>query len=347
MADRASTPNKAPAGSIPCRLGAVRGNFERGAVFRTCAVRTCAIAAHFVVDPVRRNVNLGKEDDSKLSTYSHSLSNRVHPCPLRNCFSARRTQRGGCPMSELFKQPFPDRLGSLTGLRARLRWRETDSRRAARGQSSWLRMEQLEDRLAPTVSLAQNFTGIDSAQTSGIPPDATAAVGPNTVIETVNRAITLMDKTGSTRVGPIDLSTFFSSIFTAHDFIMDPSVVYDDQAGRFYVVLEESGFVQGQLDFAVSKGSNPATLGPTDWSFYAITEVNEGGTASPGIPKIGWNDDAVFLSTNQGNTPSLHCHILAVSKLSLLAGGALSFNSTNITTNSERNILVPARMHNE
>src|SRR5437899_2505404 len=102
------------------------------------------------------------------------------------------------------------------------------------------RMEQLEERFLPAISLLQDFPDINFNQAfDGTPPDTMMAVGPNTVVGAVNVAITLTNKSGGARVGPTPFATFFSTIFTSGDRFSDPYVVYDDQADRFYVTILE------------------------------------------------------------------------------------------------------------
>src|SRR5205823_3269562 len=137
------------------------------------------------------------------------------------------------------------------------------------------------------------------------PPDTQMAVGPNTVVGAVNRALTLTDKTGGARVGPIQSNTFFSPIGNPTTRYTDPQVMYDDQACRFYICAIEvidATRLHDTIDFAVSRTSSPATLTDADWIFFPrITSVNEGGTEKIDFPKLGWNNDAVFVSINQYN----------------------------------------------
>jgi uncharacterized repeat protein (TIGR01451 family) len=204
----------------------------------------------------------------------------------------------------------------------------------------------------------QNFPDINFNQTSCgcTPPDTMMAVGSNTVLGAVNTALVLKSKTGTTIAGPEEFSTFFSSIHQPGDGFSDPYVVYDDQAGRYYAGLIEypsSGTV-GYYDFAASNSSSPTGLSvgtaAGQWTVFSqISSVNEGGTEFPDFPKMGWNNDAVFVSFNQflGGASFDHNLILAISKSSILAGGALSTHQTDVNTGSDINILIPARMHNE
>jgi hypothetical protein len=225
---------------------------------------------------------------------------------------------------------------------------------AARNYTRRLELEALEDRVVPSVTLLENFPNINIHQTALVtPPDTQMAVGLDTVVGAVNRAITLTDKTGGARVGPIQTNTFFSPIGNPTGRYGDPQVLYDDQAGRFYVCAIEFSTVStllNTIDFAASKTNSPATLTAADWTFFPrITSVNEGGTQLIDFPKMGWNNDAVFVSTNQFSASSLFNHnlILSISKVSILAGGPLDTQQTAVNIGSALNILIPARMHNE
>src|SRR5262249_42712030 len=74
---------------------------------------------------------------------------------------------------------------------------------------------------------------------------------------------------------------------------------------------------------------------------------NEGGTEFPDFPKMGWNNDAVFVSFNQfaGGIFFDHNLVLAISKSSILAGGSLSTFQTDVSTSSDERILIPSHMH--
>jgi hypothetical protein len=221
------------------------------------------------------------------------------------------------------------------------------------------RAELLEVRTVPTVSVLQNFPDINfGAAADSTPPDTMMAVGPNSVVGAVNVALTITNKTGGAR-STETFATFFSSILPAGHGFSDPYTLYDDQAGRFYVaILDFARDAAGNplatnsaLDFAVSTSNSPTTLSTTglapDWHVFArITSVNEGDAYFPDFPKLGWNNDAVFVSTNQFGA-SFHNLITAITKSSILALGALTTHQTSISIPDQRNIYIPARMHNE
>jgi CSLREA domain-containing protein len=219
-------------------------------------------------------------------------------------------------------------------------------------------LEVLEERTLLSVTVGQNFADINFNQTSsgGTPPDSMMAVGPTTVVGAVNTALILKSKTGATLAGPTEFSSFFASILRPGDAFSDPYVLYDDQAGRYYVGIIEFPFstTTGYFDFAVSNSNTPTGLhvgtGAGDWKvFPQISAVNEGNTQFPDFPKMGWNNDAVFVSFNEfsGGSTFSHNLIMAISKASILAGGPLTTFTTDVSTNDETRILIPSRMHNE
>src|SRR5262245_57286875 len=54
------------------------------------------------------------------------------------------------------------------------------------------RLERLEDRVVPTVTVNSHYDGMDIAGTSGaVPPDTCGAAGPSSYVETVNQDITI------------------------------------------------------------------------------------------------------------------------------------------------------------
>jgi hypothetical protein len=127
------------------------------------------------------------------------------------------------------------------------------------------KVEQLDDRSLPSITVTSNIDGMDFAGTGdGAPPDTIAAAGPNYVVEMVNTDIAIYTK-GGTKVFQQDLSQFFSSVRTGNA-LSDPVVIYDEQAGRFLVgVLDLNisflGTVSGDaFMYAVSDSSDP-TLG--------------------------------------------------------------------------------------
>src|SRR6516162_3026010 len=94
-------------------------------------------------------------------------------------------------------------------------------------------VEVLEDRLTPSVTLGVSVDGMNTTNNSCNcqPPDTIAAAGPNHVVEMVNTAIEVFNKSGNVTSAPQSLLTFFSNHHNANQ--TDPFVFYDDIKGQF------------------------------------------------------------------------------------------------------------------
>src|SRR5438132_10653847 len=97
------------------------------------------------------------------------------------------------------------------------------------------RVEHLEDRTAPAVSILKSFAGMNFNDTAsgGEPPDTIVAAGPNHVVELVNTAIRVYNKNGGV-LSTQELSTFFSSLGAVGQ-MSDPQISYDELTNRFVV----------------------------------------------------------------------------------------------------------------
>src|SRR5947209_2614923 len=73
------------------------------------------------------------------------------------------------------------------------------------------RLEHLEDRVVPAVSLLHRFEGMSFNDTTsgGEPPDTNLAAGPGHVVELVNTAIRVTNKGGAV-LSTHELAKFFS-----------------------------------------------------------------------------------------------------------------------------------------
>src|SRR5260370_41366932 len=119
-----------------------------------------------------------------------------------------------------------------------------------------LQVERLEVRTVPTVTLSAGFTGMSN--TGWTPPDTNLAVGPSRVVETVNESLAIYDKAAGTLLSQEALTSLFAG-FAAGSGPFDPSVLYDEQAGRFVVeaAVDDSGNHKAFIDIAVSNSSDP------------------------------------------------------------------------------------------
>jgi len=182
--------------------------------------------------------------------------------------------------------------------------------------------------ISPALIL-QSYDGIDflGSNCGCLPPDTNAAVGNNFVVETVNVQMRIFNKTTGAMLLDQSLSTLFGA-YTGGD----PYVVYDDTADRWYI----SAFNDlDSLLLAVSVDGDP-THGflPT----YHLTNV--GGF--PDYQKLGFNEDAIFISYNDFGRGGAAAAIASIDKAAALSGTLTYFVSHPAF---QFRAMPPAQMH--
>jgi hypothetical protein len=212
-------------------------------------------------------------------------------------------------------------------------------------------LERLEDRRAPSVDLGIHFTGLTSTHSdcNCTPPDPNAAAGPLNVVELVNTALEITDRSGKILSGPTGLQTFFSGHGFSVNQMSDSVVLFDESVvnatgpnGRFVIVTLDytSGNAINYLDFAISTDAD-ATHGFTNFQ-----QVNVGETSFfADWPRMGVNADAYFVDFNMFaiNTGMYdHPQVLTIQKASVLSGGFTTFHHdlSNVLVS-----VIPAVMH--
>ena len=164
-----------------------------------------------------------------------------------------------------------------------------------------LRLERLEEREVPAVSILTNTTGLRFEDSNNsVPPDPYLAAGPTTYVQVVNTTVAIYDKATGNKLFQKSLASLFG---TPGGFdIFDPLVTYDEQANRFVVsVLEESDAAQrSNLDFAILNPNAPA--GSVEEIHRVATDRSVGLTRQWGdFPSLGWNADAYVVTLNLYN----------------------------------------------
>jgi hypothetical protein len=158
---------------------------------------------------------------------------------------------------------------------------------------------------AASVIRAQ-FEGISSTNYPNLrPPDPHGAVGPGGVLQAINLFIQYWTKAGDPIWG-VNFAQFFASTGNTGTGLSDPRALYDRDAGRFYVVLLESGSNQSFLNLAVSKGSDPRSGGTNDWFFYrfeASERPTNGKVYGIDYPGLGFDGQAVYATYNMFALP--------------------------------------------
>jgi len=233
------------------------------------------------------------------------------------------------------------------------RFSRTTCRRPLALQRERPRLELLETRTLPSVSILNNggsgYSALHFSQTQGyVPPDTQGAAGPTNYVETVNQTIAIFSPkaTGASSINTTLSNFWFTTGGLAHadagSGLSDPVVTYDDAIGRFVVADQDVDFNThvSRFDIAVSKSGSPATLGTADWSFYSIVTTQTGFDADyPG--NFGYNHDAVVFTLNMfGVVSGGHVQVISINNQNLLSGTLTVFQN-NLNDFSVR----PTTMH--
>ncbi len=180
--------------------------------------------------------------------------------------------------------------------------------------------DRAQQVLSQTVPLlGSSFDALDVNDCCGggatVPPDPELAAGPNHLIAVVNVALEIYDKSGTSLLGPITLSTLFNSLPGGNctgSGPFDPNTLYDESADRFIVASDGNGKA---YCVAVSKSGDPTG----SWWLYEFA-TNVGGNFFD-FPHAGIGLDAIYLGANMfaGNTFA-EGRIWAFDKAALYAG---------------------------
>jgi hypothetical protein len=231
-----------------------------------------------------------------------------------------------------------------------------------------LGLEQLEDRIVPSLTLVNQYTGLlDSASVGGggEPPDTQGAVGPSSVVETVNQGIAIYPGKSTSSGAVTDTLAHF--LFTTgglphvtvasgdSDEQTDPFTIYDPLVQRFIVgdldfEVDSNGNLVNNggnaLLLAVSKSSNPTTLSASDWYFYEINTAESGVALQDYTGNPGYNADALVVTLNSYDASGngLHSQVNAISMNALVNGKTLTRNTNYFQTDNSEFLMRPATM---
>jgi hypothetical protein len=165
------------------------------------------------------------------------------------------------------------------------------------------------------------------------PPDVTVAASEDHVVEMVNVALQVWDKSGTSLV-TTPLSSFYGS---GSDFIFDPKIVYDRLSGHWFGALANAKDLdpatgQDHCDttstcsilIAVSTTNNP--LDP--WSIYEFPFPGY----FPDQPIIATSDDKLAISVNDFDNAQCSngcAQVYVADKAAMIAGTTVSYQSTS------------------
>jgi hypothetical protein len=171
-----------------------------------------------------------------------------------------------------------------------------------------------------TTSLL-NFDGITAAQGGGfVPPDTNASVGATQVVETVNLAFAVYNKTtGAQVMAPTNIQTLYAPLGgeCGTGDLTDPVVTYDKAAGRWVIsmVAFNDSFTDNDICVAVSTSSDATGT----FNLYSFSFTN-----LPDYPKLGVWPDAYYVNANRFVSPTIFVGALtcALDRAAMLAGSA-------------------------
>ncbi|MDE1922568.1 MAG: hypothetical protein KGI55_04030 [Gammaproteobacteria bacterium] len=215
-------------------------------------------------------------------------------------------------------------------------------------------LSQLDQRVAGTGV----FT---NTQFSLEPPDQGLCAGNGFVVEAVNNAIAVYDRSGNLLAGPEALSQFWGLspevIRTANppifgQFISDPKCAYDAASGRWFIseLMQDSGNGGSGRNFnliAVSQSSDPR--GGFLSLSYDVTDDGLNGTPNdPGCPcfgdqpLLGFDQNGVYQTTNEFGAATFNgAHVYAIPKQGLIAAANGDFSHLYLVAIDVSQALVP------
>ncbi|HZI44672.1 MAG TPA: sialidase family protein, partial [Ilumatobacter sp.] len=199
---------------------------------------------------------------------------------------------------------------------------------------------------APGVLTA--FPGLDTSVSTLEPPDTHLAAGPGHLVEVVNDAIAVFDKTSGARLFMQPLGDFFDDLALDGSTIFDPVVTYDELIGRFVVLAIEGSTPGNHVLYAVSDASNPLLdLGGDGNPFSEMHRLQIDATLWSDYPKVGWNDDIHVFTFNMFNGADVfqRADLLIVDKSMVTDRNAGTFASSVVNRLATDFTLAPATMH--
>jgi len=152
-------------------------------------------------------------------------------------------------------------------------------------------------RSANMSTLGTGFDGMGNVQ-GAVPPDTNADVGPNHIVQTVNTALAIYDKSGNQLVGPVAINQLWAGFGGLCESTNrgDPIVLYDSQADRWFIsqFAFPGDFSDNRNCIAISQTGDPTGAYYLYDFLYSTTKFND-------YPHYGVWSDAYYAGVNQFN----------------------------------------------
>jgi hypothetical protein len=180
-----------------------------------------------------------------------------------------------------------------------------------------------------STQVQSGFPGI--GYDGAVPPDGGVAAGHVNVVAVVNSTINVWDKNGTLLSSQL-LGDFYAAVGTpAQDDLFDPSVEYDFDLQRFFVLATSLNNSANRSNFllAVSQADD-VTQGWSVFAFDATLNGNSGTGNWCDYPHLGMDSVAIYMSCNMFSFPSStgsfqYDKIRIMTKDELVNGGCCSW----------------------
>ena len=157
------------------------------------------------------------------------------------------------------------------------------------------------NNLPSAPALTVSFAGVDDSRRYQ-PADPSLAAGPNHIVQGVNLAWRVTNKTGGNAID-VDPEVFFAQFFTSNPDmtgLSDPWVLYDHFAGRFLLtwIAYNDAFTKGFYLIQASKTSDPTGA----WDIFSLRSDIDGAAvtgAAADYPKLGFDNTNFYVTSNQ------------------------------------------------
>lgn len=195
---------------------------------------------------------------------------------------------------------------------------------------------------AQTPTIGAGFAGMDHNEGGGsVPPDPDLAVGLNHIISTVNVAVEIYDKSGTSLLGPTLAENLFTNApCTAN--LFDPNVLYDEEEDRWFLAYDQGADTAGG-GYCVLASQTGDPLGTWNEYFFNLNDA----TAWLDYPHAGVGDEYIFMGGNyfQGFVAYDGARIHAFKKADLYAGNPVTAITRNLGTTYAT--IQPLNLHGE
>jgi len=161
------------------------------------------------------------------------------------------------------------------------------------------------------IQIGNNFSGSDNSSTQITPADANGAIGPKHLVQFINGAVAIYNKTNGTRVLQITDLQFWANagvIISSDATISDPRIIFDPVSQRWFVSeidlnanASDPTIYANNFLIAVSDTDDPTR----SWHGKSFLADPDTGYFAD-FPTLGVDSKAVYLSGDMfadGNTP--------------------------------------------